>query len=77
MVLLFMQIDSRYLPSFCLSSPSDGDVETLLREKEKKVRPFSMFDSMDQSTGVPALGLLRKNQSSEDLLRDAQVCRKK
>lgn len=30
-----------------------------------------MFDSVDQSAG---LGTLRKNQSSEDLLREAQVC---
>lgn len=36
------------------------------------MRPFSMFDSVDQSAG---LGTLRKNQSSEDLLREAQVCR--
>lgn len=31
-----------------------------------------MFDSVDQSAG---LGTLRKNQSSEDLLREAQVCK--
>lgn len=55
---------------------SVGDGETPLREKEKKVRPFSMFDSVDQSAGISTLGPLRKNQSSEDLLRDAQVCRK-
>ncbi|XP_074846007.1 apoptosis-stimulating of p53 protein 2 isoform X3 [Carettochelys insculpta] len=57
-------------------APGAGDGETPLREKEKKVRPFSMFDSVDQSTGVPALGSLRKNQSSEDLLRDAQIANK-
>ncbi|KYO43539.1 apoptosis-stimulating of p53 protein 2 isoform X1 [Alligator mississippiensis] len=50
-----------------------GDGETPLREKEKKVRPFSMFDSVDQSAGISTLGPLRKNQSSEDLLRDAQT----
>ncbi|KFP80715.1 Apoptosis-stimulating of p53 protein 2, partial [Acanthisitta chloris] len=44
--------------------------ETFLRDREKKVRPFSMFDSVDQSAG---LGTLRKNQSSEDLLREAQT----
>ena len=54
------------------SSVDDGEVP--LREKEKKVRPFSMFDSVDQSAAPPAFGTLRKNQSSEDILRDAQVC---
>ncbi|NXL91336.1 ASPP2 protein, partial [Alectura lathami] len=47
--------------------------EAFLRDKEKKVRPFSMFDSVDQSAG---LGTLRKNQSSEDLLREAQTANK-
>nr|XP_014351869.1 PREDICTED: apoptosis-stimulating of p53 protein 2 isoform X2 [Latimeria chalumnae] len=47
-----------------------GDSDVVMREKDKKVRPFSMFDSMDPATGVPSLGMLRKNQSSEDLLRD-------
>ncbi|XP_009684980.2 apoptosis-stimulating of p53 protein 2 isoform X4 [Struthio camelus] len=47
--------------------------ESFLRDKEKKVRPFSMFDSVDQSAG---LGTLRKNQSSEDLLREAQTANK-
>uniref|UniRef100_A0A8C2T684 Tumor protein p53 binding protein 2 n=1 Tax=Coturnix japonica TaxID=93934 RepID=A0A8C2T684_COTJA len=47
--------------------------DAYLRDKEKKVRPFSMFDSVDQSAG---LGMLRKNQSSEDLLREAQVSNK-
>ncbi|OXB75279.1 UNVERIFIED_CONTAM: hypothetical protein H355_000831 [Colinus virginianus] len=49
----------------------EGDA--FLRDKEKKVRPFSMFDSVDQSAG---LGTLRKNQSSEDLLREAQTANK-
>ncbi|XP_012586867.1 PREDICTED: apoptosis-stimulating of p53 protein 2 isoform X3 [Condylura cristata] len=48
----------------------DGDIP--LREKEKKVRPFSMFDTVDQSAAPPSFGTLRKNQSSEDILRDAQ-----
>ncbi|XP_053065826.1 apoptosis-stimulating of p53 protein 2 isoform X6 [Acinonyx jubatus] len=48
----------------------DGEVP--LREKEKKVRPFSMLDSVDQSAGPAPCGGLRKNQSSEDILRDAQ-----
>lgn len=37
------------------------------------MRPFSMFDTVDQSAAPPAFGTLRKNQSSEDILRDAQV----
>ncbi|XP_077196524.1 apoptosis-stimulating of p53 protein 2 isoform X2 [Paroedura picta] len=43
--------------------------------REKKVRPFSMFDSVDSNggTGMPTTGTLRKNQSSEDLLRDGQM----
>lgn len=32
-----------------------------------------MFDTVDQSAAPPAFGTLRKNQSSEDILRDAQV----
>uniref|UniRef100_A0A8C3KTI0 Tumor protein p53 binding protein 2 n=1 Tax=Calidris pygmaea TaxID=425635 RepID=A0A8C3KTI0_9CHAR len=58
--------------SFPLSLPT-AEGETFLRDKEKKVRPFSMFDSVDQSAG---LGTLRKNQSSEDLLREAQTANK-
>uniref|UniRef100_A0A8D0AZ52 Tumor protein p53 binding protein 2 n=1 Tax=Salvator merianae TaxID=96440 RepID=A0A8D0AZ52_SALMN len=51
----------------------EGDVP--LREREKKVRPFSMFDSVESNggSGVPSTGTLRKNQSSEDLLRDGQM----
>ncbi|XP_019495142.1 PREDICTED: apoptosis-stimulating of p53 protein 2 [Hipposideros armiger] len=52
----------------------DGEVP--LREKEKKVRPFSMFDTVDQSAAPPSFGALRKNQSSEDILRDAQAANK-
>ncbi|XP_066236972.1 apoptosis-stimulating of p53 protein 2 isoform X1 [Saccopteryx leptura] len=52
----------------------DGEVP--LREKEKKVRPFSMFDTVDQATAPPPFGVLRKNQSSEDILRDAQAANK-
>ncbi|XP_043424019.1 apoptosis-stimulating of p53 protein 2 isoform X2 [Prionailurus viverrinus] len=52
----------------------DGEVP--LREKEKKVRPFSMLDSVDQSAGPAPCGGLRKNQSSEDILRDAQAANK-
>ncbi|XP_015417824.1 PREDICTED: apoptosis-stimulating of p53 protein 2 [Myotis davidii] len=52
--------------------PAD-DGEAPPREKEKKVRPFSMFDTVDQAAAPPAFGSLRKNQSSEDILRDAQL----
>nr|XP_004653299.2 apoptosis-stimulating of p53 protein 2 isoform X1 [Jaculus jaculus] len=57
-----------------LDQVDDGDV--LLREKEKKVRPFSMFDTVDQCAAPPSFGTLRKNQSSEDILRDAQAANK-
>lgn len=39
------------------------------------MRPFSMFDTVDQGAIPPGFGTLRKNQSSEDILRDAQVRR--
>ncbi|XP_036211061.1 apoptosis-stimulating of p53 protein 2 isoform X1 [Myotis myotis] len=55
--------------------PAD-DGEAPPREKEKKVRPFSMFDTVDQAAAPPAFGSLRKNQSSEDILRDAQAANK-
>lgn len=48
-----------------------GDIS--LRDREKKVRPLSMFESVEQSTGMPATSTLRKNQSSEDLLHNGQV----
>lgn len=41
--------------------------ETELK-RDRKVRPFSMFEP----TEVPTTSL-RKNQSSDDLVRDAQV----
>ncbi|XP_027594767.1 apoptosis-stimulating of p53 protein 2 isoform X1 [Pipra filicauda] len=56
-----------------VTNEGQAEGETFLRDKEKKVRPFSMFDSVDQSAG---LGTLRKNQSSEDLLREAQTTNK-
>uniref|UniRef100_A0A8C3VIA8 Tumor protein p53 binding protein 2 n=1 Tax=Catagonus wagneri TaxID=51154 RepID=A0A8C3VIA8_9CETA len=52
----------------------DGEVP--LREKEKKVRPFSMFDTVAQPAAPPACGALRRNQSSEDISRDAQAANK-
>lgn len=64
----------KWLESPCDFFPSLGDDgEVPLREKEKKVRPFSMFDTVDQCAAPPPFGALRKNQSSEDILRDAQV----
>ncbi|KAM5238845.1 apoptosis-stimulating of p53 protein 2 [Ctenodactylus gundi] len=57
-----------------LSPATDGEVP--LREKEKKGRPVSMFDAVDPAAAPPGLGTLRKNQSSEDLLRDAQAANK-
>ncbi|XP_041107962.1 apoptosis-stimulating of p53 protein 2a isoform X2 [Polyodon spathula] len=53
------------------STAEQDDTDIMLREKDKKVRPFSMFESTDPSTGVTSTGGLRKNQSNEDL-RDAQ-----
>ncbi|KAJ8250822.1 hypothetical protein COCON_G00227440 [Conger conger] len=47
-------------------APGD-DSELQKRDRDKKVRPLSMFES----TGLPTTSL-RKNQSSEDLVRDAQ-----
>ncbi|NP_001087084.1 tumor protein p53 binding protein 2 L homeolog [Xenopus laevis] len=45
-------------------------------EKDKKTRPCSMFDSVVPPPGPPNYGTLRKNQSSEDLLRDPQAVTK-
>ncbi|XP_018120445.1 apoptosis-stimulating of p53 protein 2 isoform X2 [Xenopus laevis] len=45
-------------------------------EKDKKSRPCSMFDSVEPPPGPPNFGTLRKNQSSEDLLRDPQALTK-
>ncbi|XP_015712715.1 apoptosis-stimulating of p53 protein 2 [Coturnix japonica] len=56
-----------------MAGEGQAEGDAYLRDKEKKVRPFSMFDSVDQSAG---LGMLRKNQSSEDLLREAQTANK-
>uniref|UniRef100_A0A669P398 Tumor protein p53 binding protein 2 n=1 Tax=Phasianus colchicus TaxID=9054 RepID=A0A669P398_PHACC len=71
-------LKTQTLPNMRAGSSSQAKVpaaegDAFLRDKEKKVRPFSMFDSVDQSAG---LGTLRKNQSSEDLLREAQTANK-
>ncbi|KAM4861160.1 apoptosis-stimulating of p53 protein 2 [Thomomys bottae] len=57
-----------------LDQVDDGEIP--LREKEKKVRPFSMFDSVEQCAAPSSFSTLRKNQSSEDILRDAQAANK-
>ncbi|XP_060687343.1 apoptosis-stimulating of p53 protein 2-like isoform X2 [Hemiscyllium ocellatum] len=54
-----------------------GDGDVVMRDKnDKRVRCFSMFESMDPPTGIPSTGTLRKNQSSEDLLREVQIANK-
>ncbi|KAH0622669.1 hypothetical protein JD844_025171 [Phrynosoma platyrhinos] len=50
-----------------------GEEDAPVREREKKVRPFSMFDSVESNGGAGVPTTLRKNQSSEDLLRDGQM----
>ncbi|KAF6073756.1 tumor protein p53 binding protein 2 [Phyllostomus discolor] len=74
---LFPSQASAPVPKSSANAPEQADDgEVLLREKEKKVRPFSMFDTVDQSAAPPSFGALRKNQSSEDILRDAQAANK-
>ncbi|XP_051868448.1 apoptosis-stimulating of p53 protein 2-like [Pristis pectinata] len=51
-----------------------GDGDVVMRDKnDKRVRCFSMFESMDPSAVIPSSGTLRKNQSSEDLLQEIQT----
>ncbi|CAI9601583.1 unnamed protein product [Staurois parvus] len=52
------------------------DTDPSARDKDKKTRPNSMFDSVQPPPAPPNLGTLRKNQSSEDLLRDVQTANK-
>ncbi|XP_044145011.1 apoptosis-stimulating of p53 protein 2 isoform X1 [Bufo gargarizans] len=52
------------------------DFDPSVRDRDKKIRPSSMFDSVQQPPAPPSFGTLRKNQSSEDLLRDAQTSNK-
>ncbi|XP_030626429.1 apoptosis-stimulating of p53 protein 2a isoform X2 [Chanos chanos] len=49
------------------ATAEQDDAEVLKRGQDRKVRPVSMFESTD----LPATSL-RKNQSSDDLVRDAQ-----
>lgn len=55
------------------TSGQAADTDPAARDKDKKTRPNSMFDSVQPPPGPPNLGPLRKNQSSEDLLRDVQT----
>ncbi|KAM9315863.1 apoptosis-stimulating of p53 protein 2 [Gastrophryne carolinensis] len=49
------------------------DSDPSARDRDKKIRPNSMFDTVQPPPGPPSFGPLRKNQSTEDLLRDAQT----
>ncbi|XP_063775083.1 apoptosis-stimulating of p53 protein 2 isoform X2 [Pseudophryne corroboree] len=53
-----------------------ANTDPSVRDKDKKTRPSSMFDSVQPPPGPPNFGTLRKNQSSEDLLRDVQMANK-
>lgn len=55
------------LPRMTSHSSSKTDQDETELKRDKKVRPFSMFEP----TEIPATSL-RKNQSSDDLVRDAQ-----
>ncbi|KAM5164422.1 apoptosis-stimulating of p53 protein 2 isoform 2-T2 [Mantella aurantiaca] len=55
------------------SSGQAADTENSARDRNKKTRPNSMFDSVQSPPAPPNLGTLIKNQSSEDLLRDVQT----
>uniref|UniRef100_A0A672FHC5 Tumor protein p53 binding protein, 2a n=1 Tax=Salarias fasciatus TaxID=181472 RepID=A0A672FHC5_SALFA len=59
---------SSTLPRMTSHSSSKTEQDESELKRDKKVRPFSMFEP----TEVPATSL-RKNQSSDDLVRDAQV----
>ncbi|XP_036381979.1 apoptosis-stimulating of p53 protein 2-like isoform X1 [Megalops cyprinoides] len=54
------------LPRMSTHKPADQE-DMLKKDKDMKVRPFSLLDTAELSTAS-----LRKNQSSDDLLRDAQ-----
>lgn len=54
--------------TLCLTSTFVLWVDETELKRDRKVRPFSMFEP----TEAPATSL-RKNQSSDDLVRDAQV----
>ncbi|XP_054456180.1 apoptosis-stimulating of p53 protein 2-like isoform X3 [Anoplopoma fimbria] len=58
---------SSTLPRMTSHANSNTELDETELKRDRKVRPFSMFEP----TEVPATSL-RKNQSSEDLVRDAQ-----
>ncbi|XP_063300116.1 apoptosis-stimulating of p53 protein 2 isoform X2 [Pelobates fuscus] len=67
-------LKSQTLPNMRVQGKGPAvDTDLSVREKDKKTRPSSMFDSVEQPPVPPNFGTLRKNQSSEDLLRDAQA----
>uniref|UniRef100_A0A1A8GBE4 Tumor protein p53 binding protein, 2 n=2 Tax=Nothobranchius korthausae TaxID=1143690 RepID=A0A1A8GBE4_9TELE len=59
------------LPRMTSHASSNADQDESGVKRDKKVRPFSMFEPVE----VPAASL-RKNQSSDDLVRDAQSAAK-
>ncbi|XP_073337703.1 apoptosis-stimulating of p53 protein 2a isoform X3 [Pagrus major] len=59
------------LPRMTSHSNSNTEQDETELKRDRKVRPFSMFEP----TEVPATSL-RKNQSSDDLVRDAQAAPK-
>lgn len=50
------------------ASTCDLFIDETEQKRDRKVRPFSMFEPTEAPTTS-----LRKNQSSDDLVRDAQV----
>lgn len=62
---------SSTLPRMTSHSNSSMEQDESELKRDKKVRPFSMFEPME----APAAAL-RKNQSSEDLVRDSQSASK-
>ncbi|XP_048124976.1 apoptosis-stimulating of p53 protein 2a isoform X2 [Alosa alosa] len=67
---------SSTLPRTNTHTPEEQEVDTEVLKRggqDRKVRPFSMFESSElPATELPPTAL-RKNQSSEDLVRDAQI----
>ncbi|XP_026165170.1 apoptosis-stimulating of p53 protein 2a isoform X2 [Mastacembelus armatus] len=59
------------LPRMTSHSNSNTEQDETELKRDRKVRPFSMFEPMEAPTTT-----LRKNQSSDDLVRDAQSASK-
>ncbi|XP_031434483.1 apoptosis-stimulating of p53 protein 2 isoform X2 [Clupea harengus] len=66
---------SSTLPRTNTHPPEEQDDTEVLKRggQDRKVRPFSMFESIETPATVLPPTSLRKNQSSEDLVRDAQI----